>query len=133
MIQRQALEKKKTFGRRDLILLLAVLVIGLIGIVILYTRPAALNGEVEVAVDGEVVMTLPLSEDTEVTIEGVDGGENLLVIQDGTAKIESASCPDGICVRHYAISRDGESIICLPNRVVVTIRGGEKGDVDAVV
>lgn len=127
------MEKKKTFGRRDLILLLAVLVIGLIGIVILYTRPAALNGEVEVAVDGEVVMTLPLSEDTEVTIEGVDGGENLLVIQGGTAKIESASCPDGICVRHYAISRDGESIICLPNRVVVTIRGGEKGDVDAVV
>ena len=127
------MEKKKTFGRRDLILLLAVLVIGLIGIVILYTRPAALNGEVEVAVDGEVVMTLPLSEDTEVTIEGVDGGENLLIIQDGTAKIESASCPDGICVRHYAISRDGESIICLPNRVVVTIRGGEKGDVDAVV
>ena len=127
------MEKKKTFGRRDLILLLAVLVIGLIGIVILYTRPAALNGEVEVAVDGEVVMTLPLSEDTEVAIEGVDGGENLLVIQDGTAKIESASCPDGICVRHYAISRDGESIICLPNRVVVTIRGGEKGDVDAVV
>ena len=127
------MEKKKTFGRRDLILLLAVLVIGLIGIVILYTRRAALNGEVEVAVDGEVVMTLPLSEDTEVTIEGVDGGENLLVIQDGTAKIESASCPDGICVRHYAISRDGESIICLPNRVVVTIRGGEKGDVDAVV
>ena len=127
------MEKKKTFGRRDLILLLAVLVIGLIGIVILYTRPAALNGEVEVAVDGEVVMTLPLSEDTEVTIEGVVGGENLLVIQDGTAKIESASCPDGICVRHYAISRDGESIICLPNRVVVTIRGGEKGDVDAVV
>lgn len=127
------MEKKKAFGRRDLILLLAVLVIGLIGIVILYTRPAALNGEVEVAVDGEVVMTLPLSEDTEVTIEGVDGGENLLVIQDGKAKIESASCPDGICVRHYAISRDGESIICLPNRVVVTIRGGEKGDVDAVV
>ena len=127
------MEKKKTFGRRDLILLLAVLVIGLIGIVILYTRPAALNGEVEVAVDGEVVMTLPLSEDTEVAIESVDGGENLLVIQDGTAKIESASCPDGICVRHYAISRDGESIICLPNRVVVTIRGGEKGDVDAVV
>ena len=127
------MEKKKAFGRRDLILLLAVLVIGLIGIVILYTRPAALNGEVEVAVDGEVVMTLPLSEDTEVAIESVDGGENLLVIQDGTAKIESASCPDGICVRHYAISRDGESIICLPNRVVVTIRGGEKGDVDAVV
>ncbi|HIT93829.1 MAG TPA: NusG domain II-containing protein [Candidatus Faecivivens stercoripullorum] len=126
------MEKKKTFGRRDLILLLVVLAIGLAGILFLYTRPAAADGEVEVSVDGEVVMTLPLSEDTEVTISGFDGGENLLVISDGKAEIESASCPDGVCVRHYAISRDGESIICLPNRVVVTIRGGEKGEVDAI-
>ena len=126
------MEKKKTFGRRDLILLLVVLAIGLAGILFLYTRHAAADGEVEVSVDGEVVMTLPLSEDTEVMISGFDGGENLLVISDGKAEIESASCPDGVCVRHYAISRDGESIICLPNRVVVTIRGGEKGEVDAI-
>ena len=126
------MEQKKTFGRRDLILLLVVLAIGLAGILFLYTRPAVSDGKVEVAVDGEVVMTLPLSEDTEVTISGFDGGENLLVISDGKAEIESASCPDGVCVRHYAISRDGESIICLPNRVVVTIRGGEKGEVDAI-
>lgn len=126
------MEQKKTFGRRDLILLLVVLAIGLAGILFLYTRPAAADGEVEVSVDGEVVMTLPLSEDTEVMISGFDGGENLLVISDGKAEIESASCPDGVCVRHYAISRDGESIICLPNRVVVTIRGGEKGEVDAI-
>lgn len=126
------MEKKKTFGRRDLILLLVVLAIGLAGILFLYTRPAAADGEVEVSVDGEVVMTLPLSEDTKVMISGFDGGENLLVISDGKAEIESASCPDGVCVRHYAISRDGESIICLPNRVVVTIRGGEKGEVDAI-
>lgn len=126
------MEKKKTFGRRDLILLLVVLAIGLAGILFLYTRPAAADGKVEVSVDGEVVMTLPLSEDTEVMISSFDGGENLLVISDGKAEIESASCPDGVCVRHYAISRDGESIICLPNRVVVTIRGGEKGEVDAI-
>ena len=126
------MEQKKIFGRRDLILLLVVLAIGLAGILFLYTRPAVSDGKVEVAVDGEVVMTLPLSEDTEVTISGFDSGENLLVISDGKAEIESASCPDGVCVRHYAISRDGESIICLPNRVVVTIRGGEKGEVDAI-
>lgn len=126
------MEQKKTFGRRDLILLLVVLVIGLAGVLFLYMRPAVSDGEVEVTVDGEVVMTLPLSEDTEVSISGFDGGENLLVISDGKAEIESASCPDGVCVRHYAISRDGESIICLPNRVVVTIRGGEKGEVDAI-
>ena len=127
------MEKKRAFGKRDLILFAVIIAAGLIGMAVLYLRPAVTSVTVEVAVDGAVTMTLPLSEDTEVRIDGVNGGENLLVIEDGKAKIISASCPDGVCVRHYAISRDGESIICLPNRVVVTIRGGEKGEVDAVV
>ena len=35
--------------------------------------------------------------------------------------MENASCPDGICVSHRPIFRDGESIVCLPNRVVITV------------
>ena len=48
-------------------------------------------------------------------------GSNLLVIKDGKAYVENASCPDGICSKHRPISYDGESIICLPNKVVVSI------------
>ena len=79
--------------------------------------------QVEVTVDGKVVETLPLSTDTTVTIPGV-GGENTLVIANGTARVSEADCPDGLCVSHRAISRAGESIICLPHRVVVTVTGG---------
>ena len=79
--------------------------------------------QVEVAVDGKAVMALPLSADTTVIIPGV-GGENTLVIADGTARVAEADCPDGLCVSHRAISRAGESIICLPHRVVVTVTGG---------
>ena len=99
---------------------------------ILFLRPDAVDGEVEIAVSGTIVETLPLSEDTRLVISGANDGENILVIEDGKAYMESASCPDGICVRHTPISKDGESIICLPNQVVVTVRGGEKRDVDAV-
>lgn len=126
------MEKRKLIGRRDLVLLAVFLVIGLLLLAWWYLRPVPAGGIAEVAVDGEVVAELPLSEDAEMVVEGYGGGENTLVIRDGTADITSASCPDGVCVRHRAISRDGESIICLPNRVVVTIRGGEKGDVDGV-
>ena len=126
------MEKRKLIGRRDLVLLAVFLVIGLILLAWWQSRPVAAGGIAEVAVDGEVVAELPLAEDAEMVIEGYDGGENTLVIRDGEADITSASCPDGVCVRHRAVSRDGESIICLPNRVVVTIRGGEEGDVDGV-
>lgn len=126
------MEKRKLIGRRDLVLLAVFLVIGLLLLAWWQFRPVAAGGIAEVAVDGEVMAELPLAEDTEMVIEGYDGGENTLVIRDGEADITSASCPDGVCVRHRAVSRDGESIICLPNRVVVTIRGGEEGDVDGV-
>ncbi len=47
--------------------------------------------------------------------------------------METARCPDQICVRHKAISRNGENIICLPYKIVVSIEEGEDTDVDAVV
>ena len=46
--------------------------------------------------------------------------------------MEDADCPDQICVNHRAISRDEESIICLPNQTIVTIRGGEEPEVDEI-
>ena len=78
---------------------------------------------VVVTVDGEITAVYPLSEDTEVDI--LTGREeeqlNRLVIKDGKAYVEIATCPDGICADHKPISRDGESIICLPHRVVVAV------------
>ena len=126
------MEKRKLIGRRDLVLLAVFLVIGLLLLAWWQFRPVAAGGIAEVAVDGEGVAELPLGGDTEMVIEGYGGRENTLVIRDREADITSASCPDGVCVRHRAVSRDGESIICLPNRVVVTIRGGEEGNVDGV-
>ena len=61
-------------------------------------------------------------------------GENLnrLIIKDGKAYMETATCPDGICVNHNPIFRDGESIVCLPNGVVVTIIKNDD-DLDVVI
>ena len=123
---------RKIAGRRDIILLAIVLIVGGICALVMALRPAAQDGIVEITVDGAVYQQLPLSEDAEVEIKGYGGGENHLIIKGGLVHMESASCPDGICVRHRSISKDGESIICLPNRVVVTIYSREEGSVDAV-
>jgi hypothetical protein len=73
----------------------------------------------------------PLHEDRVVEIEG-NGTLNILVIQDGKAYMQDASCPDGICTDHYAIFRDGESIICKPNQVVVTVTAKNEESPDIV-
>ena len=97
-----------------------------------------LRGEgdsVTVSVDGKHYGTYPLRTDLTLSIRtGADyTQENLLVIRDGHAYVESATCPDGICAAHKPISREGESIVCLPHRVVITVHttDGEEPDIIA--
>ena len=72
--------------------------------------------------DGAVVGEYPLSQDIDLVIESPGRGTNHLVIQDGKATVTEASCPDKICVRQGPASESGQTIVCLPNRVVVTIK-----------
>lgn len=84
-----------------------------------------------VAVDGVIYGSYPLSEDIVEKIELSDGKYNILTISAGYADITEASCPDKICVDHNKIRYLGESIVCLPNKLVVKIVGGEDNGIDA--
>ena len=53
----------------------------------------------------------------------LNNGTNTLVIEDRAAWMEDALCPDHICVDMGKIRYSGQSIVCLPNRVVVSIEG----------
>ena len=57
---------------------------------------------------------------------------NTVLIKDGTVSMKYANCKDKICVNHNKISKNNESIICLPNKVVVTVVSDKNNDVDEV-
>lgn len=88
---------------------------------------------VQVEVDGEVVQTFNLADDVEKKYD-FDGDTNTLQIKDGKASVIDANCPDGICANHMPISRAGESIICLPHKMVVTVldKVDNDSEIDAV-
>ena len=115
---------------RNDIILIAVLLIacGVLALFLFVTRQD--GGTVCVQIDGETVMELPLGEDTQVTL-GEGAHTNILVIQAGTARVIEATCPDQVCVRQGAVQYAGESIVCLPNKLIVAIEGGEPNGVDA--
>ena len=83
-----------------------------------------------VTVDGVEYGRYPLNEDRTERITLENGSYNVLAIKDGYADMTEASCPDQICVNHSKISRKNETIVCLPDKVVVTIENGEKEDID---
>lgn len=124
-------ENKK---KNDLILIGVLLVVALTAYfcISFFQGANTKNGVAVVTIDDAEYGRFPLVVDTEERIELPDGSYNLLVIQDGKADVTEASCPDGICVNHRAISKQGQSIVCLPNKVVVEIENGEESDLDAV-
>ena len=135
----QSASTAKSGGRKfknDLIFIVSLLVaVALLGAGFFFFRGE--GDVVTVTVDGELFGTYRLDEDVRVEIMTgeTDEAYNVLVIENGEAYVEAASCPDGICSDHKPISREGESIVCLPNRVVITVGTAEKSDdeVDLIV
>ena len=120
-------EKRKQ-KRNDMLLVMVLLVLAAIlggGYYWMHRIPAI---RAEVMVDGELVETLDLSKNQEVTISGPGGGVNRLVVEDGKIWCEEASCPDKVCIRQGKQSQDGGQIVCLPNRMFVKVTGDEGGE-----
>lgn len=82
-----------------------------------------------VKVNGEITGTYDLNEDQIVSI---NGNSNVLEIKNGRADMTEADCPDLLCVHQKPVSADGESIICLPNKVVVEVESKTKSKIDSI-
>lgn len=118
--------------KNDLILMAALIVIAAAAFlgVSLYSRISTKAPEAVVYLDGKEQGRYPLSEDTTVEIRQ-ESSYNILQIRDGKADITEASCPDKVCVNHRPVNGQGESLVCLPNKMVVEIENGAELGIDA--
>lgn len=115
--------------KNDIVLIAVVLCVAVFGLFLYMKFGKEEPANVIVTVDGTVEGTYPLSDDIEVEIKGT----NVLAIEKGKVKMKEADCPDQICVHHKAISKNKESIVCLPNKVVIEIVSSEESELDAIV
>ncbi len=123
---------EKFFKKNDLLLL--GILIAIFFVILFFTVMTKKESTfVQVRIDGEITEVFPLSEDLEFEIHGYNGGTNTLIIEGGKAYLKDTSCPDHLCEKMGKISKSGQSLICLPNHVVVEISGGKETEYDAVV
>lgn len=113
----------------DFIIILSVvlLVVGSVATTLLLSGNAP--AKVTVTVAGEKTQEFPLDKDIETKIE-TENGYNVLKIEDGKADIISADCYSNDCVHQRKISKNGEMIVCLPHKLVVTITSNTEGEND---
>ena len=114
-------KKRGLLNNSDLRLIIILLFIILMLLISRILLTQGSSGYALVTKDNKELIRLPLDTDTTYPIEGTNGEYNLLHIENGSAYITDASCPDKICEKKGRISHTGEMIVCLPNKVVVSI------------
>lgn len=119
--------------KNDIILAVIVVVIAATGLFLLNIFKTE-GAFAVIKIDGKETERYPLSVNTEVVIETGEDGRNTLVIEDNKAFIKDANCPDKICEGHSKISFKGETIVCLPHKVVIEIVAeNSENELDVVI
>lgn len=120
--------KRKWLSKPDFIIILIVAIVA-VG-ALLWQNTASADGAVaEVTIDGETVLELPLSDVTEPQEITLKNGI-ILKAEQHTVRFLQSDCPDGLCVKAGVLEKPGDVAACMPNKTVVSIRGGDNGAVD---
>ena len=118
--------KKKDF----LIAAVVLLVAGILALVFHFAGGDP-GGKVQLKVDGKVIGTYALVEEQTIPID-TKYGHNQLIIKDGEAYMSESDCPDHYCEDQGNVSKTGETIVCLPHKLVVEVITGEASDIDVL-
>ena len=88
--------------------------------------------QLRITVAGDEYGTYSLEKEQTIKIQDT----NVCEIKDGKVTMVSAQCPDQLCRKQGSVCRPGETIVCLPNKVVLEIKGSgeqETKSLDATV
>ncbi len=89
------------------------------------------GGKAEVYVNNELLETINLSSAGTFIYEGALG-DMTVEVKGGAIRISESGCPLQLCVKRGWIRCEGEAAVCLPNRLMVVIKGGGEPSVDEV-
>ncbi len=108
-------------AKMDVILILALAVLGC-GLLLANQLCGRLGAYAVVEIHGTEVGRYPLDTDAVIVL---NGGSNTLEISGGRARMLEAQCPDRLCVRMGWVRFSGQTLVCLPEHLVVRIVGGD--------
>lgn len=121
----------KKFGVKDIFFLSGMFLLGIILTVAIYMSHGS-GGMIRITRDGAEIGNYSLAVDREIVLHTPQGEDNTIVIKDGKAAMKTANCPDGLCVIQGQIEREGQTIICLPHKLVVEVYDAQMKDIDSV-
>lgn len=116
--------------KADIILFLIILIFGFA--VTWWSLSGSTDGQyVRITIAGESYGTYSLDQDQEIDIIQ-DGHHNHITIKNGEVSMTFSDCKNQVCVNTGAISQTKDTIVCLPNKVLIEIQSQQGGNVDVI-
>lgn len=115
---------------RTWILILCALLALCLGFSIPLLFPGEAATHAEIYSQGQLLRTVDLRIDQELTVATPAGGSNTVTVRDGHIAVTQANCPDHYCIQRGFCS-GGTQIVCLPNRLVIQFAGAQ--EIDGIV
>lgn len=111
------------FRKADIVLAIVLVLLGL-GLSAVFASDGSAGNELIITVDGKEFGSYTLLEDRQIDIKQ-NSHINKVTIKDGVVSMKFSDCKGQDCVNQHDISESGETIICLPNKIVLEISGNE--------
>ena len=123
--------------KKDIIIIALTLLAALALYLVSQVSLGAEASVVVVTVDGEEVLRKPLAMENRYEIAQDAGSLNVIRVEDGAVFMEEANCRDGLCIRQGKMRNGAKTIVCLPHKVVVQLKGdapaGDNSDLDVII
>lgn len=110
------------FQKKDFLLITVIILMIVISAYMALSAWRDKGDAVRITVDGKLYGEYNLSQDQTITVDE-PLGFNRIVIENGAVHMDEADCPDKYCMEYKPIQNGGQTIICLPHKLVIEVIG----------
>ena len=123
--------------KMDIVIIVLLLIISFTPHLIFFktSQKGSKNNYAIIKVDGKIHKKIDLSnvKNNEKVNLNLPNGKNTLLIKNNSIQMDSANCNDALCVKQGNISKVGQTIICLPHKLIIEIKGDELDSKDDLI
>lgn len=128
---------KYMFKKWDIVIIIILLIVSFIPELIfgVILGKSYNNTYAQITMDGKLYKRIPLSDhrgQENMKIK-TNSGYNILVVKDNSIAIIDGDCKDKICIKSGYIKNPGESLICLPHKLMIEIKGNQENEKDIIL
>lgn len=137
MILNTNVKKAHIFKKWDIIIIIVLIILSFIPEVVFGMVMGKGYNETyaEITLDGKLYKKIPLSEhrgEDKININS-KYGYNVIDIRDNSIGVIDADCQDKICIESGFISKPGESVVCLPHKLMIEIKSNNnENNIDVI-